>query len=271
MENTFAIKRFWKYLRYDIIMASQRIGLSLLVLCLTPLIFFIATEIVALISTHHLIEGTSVLSYASLILSLFVIQITFPVKLYGELTEKKAGSNYLMLPASVMEKFISMMVVSLVILPLVFCVGFFSVESLVSLFPGFGKPILLQGASAIDWLLGIMADADFHFNFHVTLSSYLGFIQCTMAFILGAICFRRSKAARTILVGFAVSAVLSSLVFFVVSTFGFDIAQSLENFLERATNTDIQMWYNIVGIVWNLLITGAFMCAIYFRLKTLKH
>ena len=117
--DIFNFRRFGKYFTSDLRTCVANYGLSLLTMAvLTP----IATY--ALISGFSYLmggswEGPQIPTRAFIFFMMVVcLVVTMPVKCYGKLTEKQYGSFWLTLPASRLEKFISMIIITCIIAPI---------------------------------------------------------------------------------------------------------------------------------------------------------
>ena len=107
MEKTFNFNRFGKYFLYDLKSRWSDLGIFFLIFALFPFILYLIYIIFATIAgdgLFNLLSGESVngptlmarfITFA-IVTGLFVI--LFPARAYGFITEKKAGSDWLMLP-----------------------------------------------------------------------------------------------------------------------------------------------------------------------------
>ena len=76
------------------------------------------------------------------------------VRSYGYLTEKKAGSNWLMVPASKAEKFVSMLLMVCIVIPLLFFVVYMVLDGFLSLVdPTYGQALFTGFTGAYGKLL----------------------------------------------------------------------------------------------------------------------
>ena len=133
MDSIFSFKRFVKYLGYDIVNAKNYFGLSLLICGLMPAIVYLVFALFSLVFTGNVQGGGGFSQITSICISLVVVILCFPAKVYGSVTERRAGSSWTLLPASVFEKWLSMLVVCCMVLPLCFGVLFFGVDGIMSL------------------------------------------------------------------------------------------------------------------------------------------
>ena len=266
MNNIFDFKRFGKYFLYDLRNAKNNYGLSLLILGTLPISTFVIFELFSLIFTQQF-QGVHVaMKYVQFFAAATVVLLGAGTKIYGNLTEKKAGSNFLMLPASTFEKWLSMGLIVCIVLPVVLFVLQLGSDALVSfLFPNtYGdrllalvpmqelKDTLLENGVRVNWL-GIIL---------------LEWSEYVLTFTLGAICFKKSKVAKTILCIFAISMVLSTIGMIIVGHSGTFYFNWFEQF-DTATKA-------ISALNWTLSIAfaiyvGGLLGGIYYRIRTLKH
>ena len=118
MNNSFDIKRFGKMLRHDVRRCSPAYGtvwaMMISLLFFTPLMTFIhnATDV---------FEGGADASYRLAMMSFVTIifATSLPIQLYANLDKKKRNSGiyFAMLPASKLEKYLSIAILSLVVVP----------------------------------------------------------------------------------------------------------------------------------------------------------
>ncbi len=109
MNNTFSFERFLKVLKYDLKMRVPAVGTMFLVFLAMPH------------ALHLLMDsGNSfpVLQRVDLYVVMGMMLIFFaPFSIYSSFKDKHGRASFLMLPASAFEKFASMVLVSLVLLP----------------------------------------------------------------------------------------------------------------------------------------------------------
>ena len=120
MNNTFSFRRFGSYFAYDIRRWASSYGPTLLVMSFFPVILYTLILVYSLLfrqmwcapsETTRIIVGCIVSA---------VLSLTYPASVYGFVTDKRAGSAFLMLPASRLEKFLSMILNTVVVVPMIF-------------------------------------------------------------------------------------------------------------------------------------------------------
>jgi hypothetical protein len=206
----------------------------------------------------------SVFSLASV---LFLV--LFPSRTYGFVTEKAKGSAWLMLPASRLEKFLSMVLICLVVAPIVyFCVYLLSDGLVCLLDKQCGSSIL--GAWR-DLIPNGMEDKEVMLGGNGIWMLVSSCLQVTSVFLLGALIFKKMKVTKTVLALFVVSMVLFAIFTTYVSH------ADLSSFGERIANwmsghaDNIDVWINFWGnLELAIIVIG---CGVWswFRVKNLQH
>lgn len=278
MNKYFDLKRFGRYFVYDLHNLRANYGLSMVLLACMPVVLYVVTVLFNVL-THGIfgswggwVSPSFGVRIAVFFIALMVLTISFPVKQYGALTEKRYGSDWLMIPASRLEKFTSMLLLTLVVVPLVFLCMYNLTDWILSLCdPTYGQAMvtlrmneIMYGSSVVDmpvtlgggglWILWSMI------------------AESMLIFLLGAVCFKRKKVPMTFLCLFAFSMAMSAILSLVVYHFSGSIetwAESIDP--ERLQNMNWHFRINFYLWMRMVVILGGLGAAIWFRLKTLKH
>lgn len=273
MNTVFDTKRFGKYLTYDLNNARNSYGRSLLILALLPAIIFFFTEFFSLLFSFKFTSFDSSFVGIGFVIGLLVIYLTAPVKIYGALTEKKQGTDWLMIPASSFEKFLSMVIVMCVVLPLAYFAGFFACDLILSLVPGYDGSFTIDGFDAVSGFLAGMSSSEF-----VSFSKpgllgivWVNWIVNILIFTLGAICFKKRKVANTILCYFAFSILMMVIIVLIAGPDGYRMERFMEHLDETLTPDKLEFWINFIANAVNIIEIAAVGTALYFRIKTMKH
>ncbi len=120
MNNMFSLHRFAKLLRYDLVTNAPKFFTTFLYLCLLVPFFgvidFVFNGSITLTLSHNEREFI----YASIII---VGTFISPMIIYKHINHYKNGITFISLPASALEKFLSMVVVCCFIVPVSFLVA----------------------------------------------------------------------------------------------------------------------------------------------------
>lgn len=236
--ETFSLSRFGEYFILDLRNCFAKVGLTTLVCGLVPLILLVmvaATNFAVGDPSVWIIEN-SVKDMVTAVTSIFYL-LLIPISCYGLLTDKSAGSTSMMLPVSHTEKYASMVINSMIILPLTFAALYFATDAaLWALFPA-----RYEDAATVMTML----------------SSFFMPWMVSAVGLTGALLFKRGKGAKT----FAVSAV--SFILLVAVLGSIDIP-SLYNKVNMHT-------VNVIWVVFQTVCAAICLTYVYFRTKKIQY
>lgn len=137
MENScFKIGRFRKYFVHDFLRCIKKAGLATLLCSLVPVFTLLMSAWIFNLAGIHDWHTDPVINEAIAAVVSILYFLLLPIACYGELTDKRKGTQYLMLPASHLEKWTGMTLNSIIILPLIFSALYIGTDALCSvLFP----------------------------------------------------------------------------------------------------------------------------------------
>lgn len=275
MDNTFKISRFRKYFVYDLKRQWKNIGMLMLIFSLFPIIFYMIYMFFAAMFDGGLMKifigleidgpaGGTRFGVFAVMSTIFVM--LFPSRAYGEITNKEKGSEWLMLPASRLEKFTSMMLISLVVIPLVYVVVYFLSDAFVC----------LLDKSCGDSLMSFRINKEIGSSdyvipangFWILASSIVG---NAIVFLLGGLIFKKWKVVGTVLVLFALQMVFSGLLSVFITNADLEWWGNwfADWTIRHADSIDI--WLNAFINFWLLLILAICGTWSWFRIKRLQH
>ncbi|MBQ9185457.1 MAG: hypothetical protein IJ151_06265 [Bacteroidales bacterium] len=274
MNETFNFKRFWTFFRYDLKQTWRRNAKPAIFIGGSGLILFLLWTFFSLVCFFVWTTPPIWARLAGFLVASFILQL-YITKTYGFITDKKKGSDYLMIPASATEKFISMLLIVLIVIPFMFATVYYCLDALICLaFPSCG--MTLFSATAYGWeqfTSGItaaniaMINEGALFTFSVggmvmifVLSSIFGYLF----YMLCGMIFKRFKILWALLLNFGMGTILSSLIGLIIGG-----AVAAGNDVETVANGVGTIFlvlkiYMAVGIV-------AFAIGIYYRLKRISH
>ncbi|MBR4842248.1 MAG: hypothetical protein IK006_04035 [Bacteroidaceae bacterium] len=293
MENeVFNLNRFWRYLKSEFDSFVSRYGISLLVMSTMAVTTEAFNGLISLIVAGEWQGVVEPVRYVLYGIFGMIVLITSPAKLYGHLTDRKEGSAFLMIPVSRLEKFISMVLITCVVVPFIFNMVYLGLDILVcKIDPTCGtsmfsrlfltdlEPLLAMGGEELqEWsqYLSGIASAATPFLYFDDL------FQISLVFLLGALIFKTSKTGKTlgclILLGLSLEMLLApvfALSFFdkfrVLAESDFS-GFTLESF--RDTFPFIS-WVGrhlaLVDTLWDTLLNCLVLFLVWLRLKKMKH
>ena len=121
MNEIFDFKRFWTYFKYDLKQMWRNHSKAAIMIGGASAIFYVIWVLASLVFTQHWSSPVIYARLAVFILAFAILEL-YMVRAYGYLTEKKEGSAWLMVPASKTEKFVSMLLMVCIVIPLLFFV-----------------------------------------------------------------------------------------------------------------------------------------------------
>lgn len=275
MDNTFKISRFGKYFVYDLKRQWKNTGMLMLIFALFPIIFYMIYMFFAAMFDGGLMKifigleidgpaGGTRFGVFAVMSTIFVM--LFPSRAYGEITNKAKGSEWLMLPASRLEKFTSMMLISLVVIPLVYVVVYFLSDAFVC----------LLDKSCGDSLMSFRINKEIGSSDFVIPANGLWILASTIVgnaivFLLGGLIFKKWKVVGTVLVLFALQMVFSGLLSAFITNADLEWWGNwfADWTIRHADSIDI--WLNAFINLWLLLILAICGTWSWFRIKRLQH
>ena len=266
MSNTFNFKRFWNYLVHDLRSACADSGVTLAIVGAMPVFMFFIAEAYSLIFRGEVFAMGAGAKIAACVTAAVIAVVFFPARHYGSVTDRKAGSDWILLPASRLEKWLSVLLVTCVAVPLFLLAELCATDGLLSLV--FGKT---YGATAIAGLCGALGSLWAELE-RLAISwpyaLYLSWCENILLFTLGAIFFKKSKIGLTFLSYFLLMMAISMGSVAIMRAIGLeglniDFDSITEEGLVRTANIALYVIYFIWFAVSDLLL--------YLRIKTLKH
>ena len=270
MKNeVFSGQRFWSYFKYDATQMWRNHMKAAVGIGLSGLIFYFLCIFFGLVVGDGW-DGPNLATRFGVFMVAFTILELYQTRTYGYLTDRRKGSAWLLVPASAFEKWLSMMLMTLVVIPVVFLAVFFSVDSILSLAdPTVGQSMISSIAGGMtvikDEIMQVNGDYNTNWNLWAVLpSAILGFCCNFLFFLLCGLIFKRYK----ILGGFGIILGLSILLSLVSSLIVFGGGVEYEDFAQA----EGAIRGVIHGVNWVIgLITAGLAGGIFWRIKTLKH
>lgn len=275
MDNTFKISRFGKYFVYDLKRQWKNIGMLMLIFALSPVIFYMLYMFFAALFDGGLmklfsgmsIDGPSIwvrFGMAAVMITIFVM--LFPSRAYGEITDKAKGSEWLMLPASRLEKYVSMMLVTLLVIPIMYIVVYLLSDGLVCLFDK-----SCGGALMSFRINDLLRTTDIIIPANGLWIIIANTVQYAIIFLLGGLIFKKWKVVGTVLVLFALQMVFSGLLSAFITNADLEWWGNwfADWTIRHADSIDI--WLNAFINLWLLLILAICGTWSWFRIKRLQH
>ena len=280
MNKTFNFNRFGKYLAFDLKSRWSENRIYMLVYVLIPVIYYLTHILLSAIgngfssafSNFHLSHPQIATRVSVFTIAAIVFVIQFPSRAYGFITEKAKGSAWVELPASRLEKYFSMMLITLIIIPLAFFIGYLLCDGIICLADK------ACGNSIFGSWIGVTDDyGPFNEDGEVSIWAR-GFwwlaspvLMTASVFLLGALIFKKGKVSRTVLSLFILFMILFSLGALVISNVNLEaFGENLRNWVFGHID-HLDFWFNLFGnLTLAVVVVG---CGIWswFRVKNVQH
>ena len=288
MKDIFDFKRFGKYFVSDFKGCVANYGLSLITISmLLYLICYVVTVSFGLIMNEGW-EGLGLGVRATLfVIAMITLVITMPVKCYGKITDKQAGSFFLTLPVSRLEKFISMLLMTIVVAPVIGTALYLGLDALVCLFDKTcGNNLVseiqdlatiimnLPKEAAMEASLGELPDNIAKFIKEITCPwLYVDDrIGTCLIFLLGAVFFKKGKTVKTFMACIALGIAASIIATPIMAPWTNELFDMMDNGnFDEIFNFGIFRHAALIDTINDTLMNIALLTCIWFRIKTLKH
>ena len=280
MNNTFSFNRFKNLLLKDGKMYIRNFGTSLIVFCCLNAIFWIFNLLVGTTSNPQFRFGM-LCTWTGLAMMMV------PSKVYGNANLSREGVGFAMLPASSLEKFVSMFLYCAILTPVIVFFGGYLVDTLLSLFPfgGFEKPIHLYSLNELVSMMNdsegvIQAGGETEFSINdvfpigvIRTGIYVGIIQWAAIFMLGNMLFKKHKAGKTFACYLGISYLLSTVFGGIMFANPDRIDQWWQSIKKLSDVEMIHLWQNAMtwSLVFSIIVTAVLLFFTYRKIKTQKY
>ena len=207
MNNTLNINRFGKVLKHDGLNFFPNLILTLAILWAIPVIVYLFA---ALMPTNDTKDAFDAFSRVDLISTLANIAIIIaPARLYRYCNDSRKGIGYAMLPASTLEKFLSMIIYCVIVTPIIYVAGALAIDSILALFhgpyEGFAVSIYFDTFAKINAVFqkdNIMLDESFMLYYSsisqtfMLILSAIGTLTISSIFMFGNMIFKKRKTGK---------------------------------------------------------------------------
>ena len=277
MNEIFDFSRFCKYFKYDLKQSWRTHTKAAIGIGFAGVLFYFIYHVFGLIFSGSWNTIPDEARFMVLLVAFTVLEI-YQAKTYGYITEKKAGSSWLMIPASGTEKTISMLLNTCIVFPVLFFVAFLSSDLLIAwldptidsslagmLIDGYREAKMDLAAGGLGENITISA---FPWIYMLLVSMFLNFTY----FLLCGICFEKRKILCAFLILFALSVVLSlcsvpAVKYGIIGNFDEIAFEDLTNGQAAALVNRTLNWFT--GIT--SLANAGLIAGVWYRIKTLKH
>ena len=196
-----------------------------------------------------------------------------PYFIYKDMNNRKRGYSYAMIPASTLEKLLSMSFVSIFVVPVAVYVSLTLTDAVLYAFSSMGIGEFLQ------FYFYNPFESSFGFVFHeydapVGSIAMASVSSITVAMMFNSI-FRKNKIIKTVLfnmaLGFLSTFVMIIFVLGIDQEFWMELARSFERFFNAHTPDEVMALYNCLTTLYYVAIIAVTLVITYFRIKRVNY
>ena len=284
MNNTFDWTRFCKVVRKDFNNIWRNAGTSLLIITLLPILAWLLWW--ALSGIEEMPAIAPEVRWCFIAGSVLLAAMVSPSRMYRTANLQKEGIYFAMLPASKLEKYLSMLIFTIVVCPLLCFLGGMVLDYFLTLLP-FGpyNKWLWQTdylADALDGYRALVAGEFPDVNqdtmllvqvftpWKVVLYALLCHLSYVALFLFTNTIFKKHKVLQTLLWTWLISFVLNIILTPIMGAMMLS-GNWLQEFLETADpvrSLNIAYW---AATAWAVVLTTVFFWWASYRLKNMKY
>ena len=281
MNNTFNWSRFGKVVAKDARSIWANMGTTILIITLLPTVVWLLW--LALGSATNGSEMPLITPLARWMMigcCIAFVSIMTPSRMYRTCNLRNEGLYYAMLPASKLEKYLSMILFTVIVCPLLCLVGSLVVDTILTLLPiGHYHEYLWQGTALSDyWQLFEIDEAGDTSTVHevkkllapgyLILCLLLAYLEYASIFLFTNTIFKKHKVLLTILCLWGISFVLEIIMLPIIGTVMANVV------LPQVSS--FQPVVAIGSVRWAGILIPALICALFFwwtgyRLKKMAY
>ena len=269
MNEVFDIKRLGRLIKYEVINYIPNFFKSLLIFASVIAAVWIFSLTVDFNACPH--------SRALLVNALFVLAIVLsPFIVYKDMNDRKKGYIYAMIPASTLEKLLSMIVLCVVIVPLLAYAVLTATDLLLWLLSKAGIGPFLHMEFYNPFTAVKLVDDEYLLpHIYPVFDSIIYFVNLIAYTIMFNTIFRKNKVLKTILFNMAMSFASVILTAVVVNMttpeFWEDTFKGLIEWLDGKTDVELFGYVMTTVRCLTILMSMAFLSITYFRIKKVNY
>ena len=284
MNNTLNINRFGKILKHDGLNFFPKLILTLAILWAIPVIVYLFAALMPTNDTNDAFDAMSRIDLISTLTSIALI--IAPARLYRHCNDSRKGIGYAMLPASTLEKFLSMVFYCVVVTPIIYVAGALAIDSILALFQGpyegFAAAYYFDRYAKLDAIFtkdNAMLDASLLIFFKsisptfMIALSMLGTLTISSIFMFGNMVFKKRKTGKMLGI-----LILLFIIFMIVIINLVANNEALANYFSQMNEENMAEFIKHftfiamnVGFYTEIIISALMLFGVYRKIKTQKY
>ena len=286
MNNTFNIQRFGKILKHDGLNFFPNFILSLAILWAIPVVIYLFTALMPTDGTKQIYDAMSRVNVIDALLKIAII--IAPAILYKTCNDSRKGIGYAMLPASTLEKFISMVIYCVIVTPIIYVAGSLAIDTILALFNGpykdFAASLYFDKFSQIEYSFEqhgtkVMLDDALPIFINnlspafMRVLSILGTLMLSSIFMFGNMIFKKRKTGKMIGI-----LIFLSILFMIIFINYVANNEALANYFEQINEDNVSEFIiRLIRIMMNvalyteIIVSTLLLWGTYRKIKTQKY
>lgn len=282
MSNTFEFDRLKKVIKHDGLSFSQNIGLTLAIFWSLPVVIWLLGIV---FSSGDARTITVMERVATINVFLAILFIIAPVRLYRNCNDSRMGIGYAMLPASTLEKFLSMAFYCIIVTPIIYLVGALTIDSILALISSSYEDYAITAyfddmeqieyhiyqsmdghSEEANFMLGLLSPAK------LTFMKIFGILATSSIFMFGNMVFKKRKTGKMIGI-----LIILAILFLLLQVKYIDSHESIirynmgnkiaaENYIRQLVDTTL----NAI-LMLEIIVSAVMLWGTYHRIKTQKY
>jgi hypothetical protein len=282
MNNTLEFNRLGKVIKHDGASFAQNLGLTLIILWSIPVVIWLFSS---LTPGHDHIDSFSRISIIGTLGTILLIMA--PARLYKYCNDSRQGIGYAMLPASSLEKFISMVFYCVIVAPIIYLAGALAIDSILSVlgrpYEGFAIADYFDNLSQLRDALRqkmMMGDEDYIILASclsptvIILSRILSTLAMSSVFMFGNMVFKKRKTGKMIGILILLFIIIMIIMVNYVANheeqiarwFGYMNEENTAYIITRVIRTMIN-----VSLIFSAVVSVVMLWLTYYKIKTQKY
>lgn len=286
MNNTFNIQRFGKILKHDGLNFFPNFILSLAILWAIPVVIYLFTALMPTDGTKQIYDAMSRVNVIDALLKIAII--IAPAILYKTCNDSRKGIGYAMLPASTLEKFLSMVIFCVIVTPIVYIAGALAIDSILAIingpYDGFALSMYFDKFSQIEYSFEqhgtkVMLDDALPIFINnlspafMRVLSILGTLMLSSIFMFGNMIFKKRKTGKMIGI-----LILLFIIFMIIFINYVANNEALANYFEQINEDNVSEFIiRLIRIMMNvalyteIIVSTLLLWGTYRKIKTQKY
>ena len=269
MNEIFDIKRLWKLLQYEVVNYIPNFFKSLLIFA----------SVIAAVWIFSLTVESDVCPHSrdALVGTLFILAIVLsPFIVYKDMNDRKKGYIYAMIPASTLEKLLSMIVLCIVIVPILTYAVLTATDLLLWLLSKVGIGAFLHMEFYNPFTTVKFMDDEYQQPYiYPVFDSIIYLVNLIVYSIMFNTIFRKNKVLKTILFNITMTFATVIFVAFIANIttpeFWEDTFKGLIEWLDGKTDVELFGYVMTTVRCLTILMSMAFLSITYFRIKKVNY